>query len=39
VLKLRVHDKTKALDTLAKHLNLMTEKVEHQGAIVIKWQD
>jgi phage terminase small subunit len=39
ILKVRMYDKTKALDTLAKHLNLMTEKVEHQGAIVIKWQD
>jgi len=39
ILKVRMYDKTKALDSLAKHLNLLTERVEHTGGIVIKWQE
>jgi phage terminase small subunit len=37
--KLRVWDKTKALDILAKHFGLLKESVEHHGDISIRWQD
>lgn len=37
--KFRVWDKTKALNDLAKHFGLLTEKVEHSGGVVFKWQD
>lgn len=37
--KFKAWDKTKALEMLAKYFGLLTEKVEHQGAIEIKWQD
>ncbi len=36
--KVKLLDKTKALDTLAKHLGLLTEKLEHMGEITFKWQ-
>lgn len=36
--KLKVYDKTKALDMLAKHFGLLTEKIEHFGDITIRWQ-
>jgi phage terminase small subunit len=37
--KLKVYDKTKALDMLAKHFGLLTEKIEHSGAIALRWQN
>jgi hypothetical protein len=37
--KLKSWDKLKALEMLAKHRGLLTEKVEHKGEIRIKWQD
>lgn len=37
--KFRSWDKVKALEILAKHFGLMTEKLEHQGEIKITWQD
>lgn len=37
--KIRTVDKTKALDSLAKHFGLLKEQIEHSGALVIKWQD
>jgi phage terminase small subunit len=38
VLRLEMHDKIKPLEMLFKHLGLLTEKLEHSGAIEIKWQ-
>ena len=37
--KIRTVDKTKALDSLAKHFGLLVERMEHSGAVVVKWQD
>jgi hypothetical protein len=37
VKKVRFYDKNKAIDTLAKTLGLMTEKVEHSGSV--NWED
>ena len=37
--KVRLWDKLKALEALAKHFGLLVEKVEHQGEINIKWQE
>jgi len=37
--KIKLWDKTKALDTLAKHLGLMVEKVEHSGAVELAWKE
>jgi phage terminase small subunit len=34
--KLRVWDKTRALEMLSKHFGLLTEKVEHSGGLTIK---
>lgn len=34
--KVRIWDKTKALDSLAKHFGLLTERVEHGGTLVIR---
>jgi len=39
VLKVRMYDKTRAMEMLAKHLSLLTEKVEHTGTIQIQWLD
>ena len=36
VTRVRLVDKTKALDMLAKHLGLLTDKVEHSGTLVIR---
>lgn len=38
VLKTKLWDKAKALEMAAKHHALLTEKVEHLGAIEVKWQ-
>jgi hypothetical protein len=37
--KLRFWDKTKALDTLAKHFGLVKERIELDGPITFAWQD
>lgn len=37
--KFKVWDKTRSLDSLAKHFGLLTERVEHSGALTVKWQD
>jgi len=34
--KVKVWDKTKALESLAKHFGLLTERVEHGGSLVIR---
>ena len=39
VAKVKVIEKTKVLEMLAKHFALLTEKVEHSGGISVKWQD
>ncbi len=39
VQKLKVWDKTKALEMLAKHFALLTERVEHSGGLDIVWKD
>lgn len=36
VVKVKVWDKTKTLEMLAKHFALLTEKVEHTGGLVIR---
>ena len=36
VLKVKLWDKPKALDTLAKHLGLLIEKMQHSGEITFK---
>ena len=37
--KVKVWDKTRALEMLAKHFGLLVEKLEHSGSIALKWQD
>lgn len=37
--KVRVIDKTRSLEMLAKHFALLTERIEHQGELTIKWKD
>lgn len=37
--KVRIWDKTKALDMLGKHFGLLIDKLEHVGELTIKWQD
>lgn len=36
--KVKAWDKTKALDMLGKHFNLLTEQVRHTGDLTISWQ-
>jgi phage terminase small subunit len=36
--KLKFWDKNRALETLAKHLGLLVEKVEHAGTIELTWK-
>jgi phage terminase small subunit len=36
--KFKAWDKTKALEMLAKHFGMLTEKVEHSGALSISWE-
>jgi phage terminase small subunit len=36
--KFKVWDKTRALEMLAKHFGLLTEKLEHQGSVTFRWQ-
>lgn len=37
--KVKVVDPVKALEMLAKHFGLLTEKVEHSGSLEIVWRD
>ena len=37
--KVKVWDKPKALEMLAKHLGLLVEKVDHGGAVTFRWED
>ena len=37
--KFKVWDKTRALESLAKHFGLLTERVEHSGGLEITWRD
>lgn len=39
VLKVKTWDKVRALEQLAKHFGLLTEKVEHSGGLEITWKD
>jgi hypothetical protein len=38
VIKIKVWDKPKALEMIAKHLNLFKEQVEHSGSVTFKWE-
>jgi phage terminase small subunit len=35
--KIKLWDKTRALESLAKHFGLLTEKIEHSGSIAFAW--
>jgi phage terminase small subunit len=37
--KLKLWDKTRALESLAKHFGLLIDKVEHSGGFDIAWKD
>jgi phage terminase small subunit len=37
--KVKVIDKTRTLEMLAKHFALLTERIEHTGEIQIAWQE
>lgn len=37
IYKLKLWDKPKALEMLAKHFGLLVEKVEHSGGVDIRW--
>lgn len=37
--KIRLWDKTKALDSLAKHFGLLKESVNHSGEIRLRWAE
>lgn len=39
VIKIKVWDKPKALEMLFKHLGLLTERIEHSGALEIRWKE
>jgi hypothetical protein len=40
VLKVKIWDKPRSLEMLAKHFALLTERIEHSGQIKgYKWQD
>lgn len=39
VIKLKVWDKPKALEMLFKHLGLLTERVDHQGEVRLRWME
>lgn len=38
VIKVKAWDKPKALDLLFRHLGLLKDRLEHSGAIEVKWQ-
>lgn len=37
--KVKIADPLRALEMLAKHTGVLTEKVEHSGEMVIRWKD
>jgi phage terminase small subunit len=37
--KFQLWEKTKALEMLAKHFALLTERVQHEGGVELKWAD
>lgn len=37
IVKVKAWDKVRALEQLAKHLGMFTERVQHEGEVVIKW--
>lgn len=37
--KIKVWDKTRSLEMLAKHFALLTERVDVSGDLVVRWQD
>lgn len=37
--KFKLWDKTRALESLAKHFGLLVDKVEHSGGLEIRWKD
>ena len=39
VIKVKVWDKPKSLEMLAKHFALLTERIEHAGGIELRWKD
>lgn len=39
LIRYKVHDKPKALDMLAKHFSLLTDRIEHSGGMVLTWKD
>ncbi len=39
VAKVKIIDKTKVLEMLAKHFALLTEKIEHSGGISVTWEE
>lgn len=39
VYKLKLWDKPRALEMLAKHFGLLIERMEHSGTVTYKWQD
>jgi hypothetical protein len=38
VVEVRLWDKLRALEMLAKHFALLTERLEHGGEVVFRWQ-
>lgn len=38
VIKVKVWDKPRSLEMLAKHFGLLIDKVEHSGDITVKWE-
>ena len=39
VLKVRLVDRAKYVEMAAKHHGLLTEKIEHSGGLVVRWQE
>lgn len=39
VLKVKAWDKLKALEMLFKNMGLLTERLEHSGALEVRWKD
>lgn len=39
LIRYKLHDKNKALEMLAKHFALLTERIEHAGGMVLTWKD
>ena len=38
MIKIKLWDKVRALEMLAKHHALLTERLEHKGEILISWK-